>query len=264
MKSKVISMAFGLLVLAACADEHAARPPSTDEIPEWTSVSSASVSDGFWNGKIRTSVSVAAFQITKYPVTVARYRQCVAVGACAAPSLDTAACSPKNVGTLHGPTYTLADDLPLTCSTPSQARAYCAWQGGQLPTEAQWLRAVRGEAAQEYAWGAAPGGCEMHPEGYAGKGAPCGTAIADFVIGKHEKGASLSGVQDALLTPAELLRTDSRSGFGACRIGASCTISGLGGGSIDRVANVPDGKLTGAGELSIPTYGFRCVKGSAQ
>lgn len=89
-------------------------------------------------------VRVPAFRVDRHEVTIAQYSRCVDAGGCPPVALDSMACRPLGA---------LEPELPMPCASARDARAYCGWAGLRLPTEAEWIRAARGESATPRPWG---------------------------------------------------------------------------------------------------------------
>jgi hypothetical protein len=89
------------------------------------------------------NVHLTGFWIQQTEVTNRMYQDCVLAGVCRIP--DTKGELPYNDSRVSS--------KPITGVDWAQARAYCAWIQGRLPTEAEWERAARGTGDGPYPWG---------------------------------------------------------------------------------------------------------------
>jgi iron(II)-dependent oxidoreductase len=112
-------------------------------------------------------VTVPSFEMLKTEVTVNQYKACVDAGKCDKPR-DKSDSSYCNWG------YSDRGNHPINCVDWSQARAYCQWTGGRLPSEAEWEYAARGGGkSRKYPWGDQTATCDyavMSGEGKNGCG----------------------------------------------------------------------------------------------
>ena len=89
-------------------------------------------------------VRVESFAIDESEVTVAAYRRCVAAGVCPAPDIGSSFCRHLVTGD---------EELSQPCVSFPDAKTYCGWDQGRLPSEAEWMRAARGQSTDVFPWG---------------------------------------------------------------------------------------------------------------
>lgn len=101
------------------------------------------------------TVELPAYEIDDKEVTVGAYEACVEEGTC--DSVDYKEC---DVWTHQGlqvalrvPKAMRKDARPVVCVRRSDAKDYCEWAGGELPSSDQWEKAARGKKGRLFPWG---------------------------------------------------------------------------------------------------------------
>jgi formylglycine-generating enzyme required for sulfatase activity len=115
-----------------------------------------------------------SFEIDRTEVTQRQWLDCMKAGACSEPAA-------------HFYPHATPND-PVRNVNWFQAADYCAWQGKQLPTEAQWEKAARGIDGRIFPWGDHQPDCAWAVSAVCGSGphseidtasegaSPCGAA----------------------------------------------------------------------------------------
>ena len=136
------------------------KPPSGGTATKTSSgptcgAGTSSVGGGAYTTSKSTEVKISPFCMDKTEVTVASYAACVDAGSCTTPTpyqsggswSFQAACNWKHPDgrARH----------PINCVTFGQARDYCTYKKGRLPTEWEWEWAARSKSkATKFPWGA--------------------------------------------------------------------------------------------------------------
>jgi len=104
----------------------------------------------FDNRRVRRCVALPSFMLDRHEVTNDQYRHCVARRGCSEQEFSN---SGAHDDYRDNPEF---DVHPAVSVTWFQARQYCEWAGGRLPTEAEWEYAARGPEGRRFPWGDDP------------------------------------------------------------------------------------------------------------
>ena len=110
------------LVIVGC-NLDGARPAARGVPPPTVIAPGAKVTVGFALGQTRKSQQIAGFGITKTPITVRQFKDCIAAGACTLPAITSGACAAGTTPPVLGMTFATgssADNLPVTCVSPNK------------------------------------------------------------------------------------------------------------------------------------------------
>jgi len=132
------------------------------------------------SGSAIRPVSVEAFYMDKYEVTVARYGKFLKA---------TKRKEPDKWDTVKFPQDA---DRPVTGVDWEDANAYCRWAGKRLPTEVEWEKAARGTDGRLYPWGNDPPNPRL--ANYQQERSSSGGGLA--AVGSYEAGKSPYGLYD--------------------------------------------------------------------
>lgn len=190
---------------------------------------------------------VAGFWMGRTEVTVAEYARCVALGHCAPAGFE------------GGGTRFQEPRFPVTFVTFDDARRYCAFRGGRLPSEAEFERAARGLGRRSYPWGKSFHGRLVNHGRLGVDVTDTSDGFAELApVGSFPGGATPEGIVDLAGNAAEWTRDPYTADYGSAPKTGERAVRG--GSFASPAAFVRAAARAGKPPQSRePTLGFRCV-----
>lgn len=212
-----------------CGTSHADDCCASDVVPGGRFVR---FYDGVFNTDMTYAASVSAFGLDRYELTVGRFRAFVDAFPGSHPNKGDGA-HPRIAGSGWMATWPLAADKatllqqlddtnicpkhnwtdaagaaendPINCLTWYEVFAFCAWDNGRLPTEAEWNFAASGGGDQRvYPWSAPPSSATVDDLHVVYSPVP-GALMGPLAVGQKPAGVSRWGQFDLAGNMAEQL-----------------------------------------------------------
>lgn len=293
-----------LALPSTCGSEKKESCCTTLSVPSGTYYRSYDLAGDANSGDMTHPATVSEFRLDKYEVTVSRFRAFLAAGqgTQAKPPVTGTGTHPKITGSgwqadwntqLAADTNTLTaglkcsqayqtwtdtqggnENLPINCVTWYEAMAFCIWDGGRLPTEAEWnYAATGGDSQRAFAW-SVPSSSVAIDGTYAsvdclGDGNDQCAATDILAVGSRPTGDGRWGHSDLTGNMSEWTLDWLASYSSDCTDCANLTVATRrvyrGGSFLDfkstaRTAVRPTGGNTGTPTLRNPSLGFRCAR----
>lgn len=157
------------------------------------------------------TITVGAFALDRFEATERRVRRCIAQRVC--------------------PAITLSGDDARAAVLPfAEARTFCGFEGGRLPTDDEWTFAAMGSAGRRYPWGDTGAVCQRAAFGLVEGPCARGGKNPD-TVGTRPTGVSPEGLHDLSGNVAEWVASGTARG-GSFATGLAADLRGWNAGVV--------------------------------